>query len=263
LAAVAKAWDCGALIRYNDLDHPGGATKRRGAMFSFCPNCGGSIDQEQTVGQMLTCKHCGKAIGLVAAPPPPKVVSEADELLAAGKAARCLLCQQLIEVRTDPAGTKVFVPHYAASFQRKICPNSGKPVAPAAAPAPAVAAPPAAPRRTPGGKDLSAYMTRDFIRVVSCQKTADPRIEELTLEYLDKSDRVRIQIEALRDILGADFRMRSYPAALRRNHLAVWGGAAACVIAARHAQGGFQSLIDADLRLVVEDLRQQRDLFFA
>src|SRR2546423_120248 len=83
-----------------------------------------------------------------------------------------------------------------------------------------------------------------------CGRAGDPKIEELTLEYLDKKDRVRLQIEALRDVLGTDFRLGPYPAALHRPHLAVWGNATHCVVAAKHDQGGFQLMADADLRQV-------------
>ena len=38
-------------------------------------------------------------------------------------------------------------------------------------------------------------MSRDVIKVISCTKAGEPRIEVLTLEYLDKSERVSIQIE--------------------------------------------------------------------
>ena len=226
-------------------------------MYDFCPHCGGDIGQEQVAGQVLTCKHCGRQIGVVAPAPEKVVVDQAEELVRSGKAAHCPLCRQLIEVR--PQGpARVFVPHYTAPPQRRICPGSGKPVA-----GPPAEAPPAPPRKTPGGKDLSAYMTRDRIKVVSCRRDADPRIEELTLEYLDRSDRVRLQIEALRDILGPAFRMRDYPQALNRPYLAVWASADACVVGKRHPQGGYQTMTDAEVAQVVADLRQHRQSFFA
>jgi hypothetical protein len=112
-------------------------------------------------------------------------------------------------------------------------------------------------------KDLSAAMTRDRIKVVSCGRDGNPSIEELTLEYLDKNDRVRLQIDALRDVLGPDFRLLPYPPALNRPHLAVWGNAARCVVGRKHDQGGYQQLADADVQLVLADLGQHRPLFFA
>src|SRR5207253_1261405 len=114
-----------------------------------------------------------------------------------------------------------------------------------------------------GGKDLSAFMTRESIRLVSCRRSAEPCIEELTLEYLDRNDRVRLQIDALRDILGPDFRLCDYPKALSRTGLAVWGNAAACVVGAAHEHGGYRALTDAELAVVANDLRQRPELFFA
>jgi hypothetical protein len=106
-------------------------------------------------------------------------------------------------------------------------------------------------------------MTRDFIKVISCRKGAEPQIEELTLEYLDKNDRVRLQIDALRDILGKDFRLQPYPPALRRPHLAVWGNADGWVVARQHERGGFQAMADAELAEVLAEVRRQRPLFGA
>jgi hypothetical protein len=103
-------------------------------------------------------------------------------------------------------------------------------------------------------------MTRDAVRLVSCRRGEEPRIEELALEYLDKTDRVRIQIEALRDILGASFRLRDYPAALAKPELAVWGHATACVIGKKHAQGGYETLSNAEIATVVQDCRTRSDL---
>jgi DNA-directed RNA polymerase subunit RPC12/RpoP len=221
------------------------------AMFSFCPHCGGSVGQEQLPGQVVTCKHCGQRIGVVTVPPPPVLVKEEEELIRAGSAGRCPLCGQLVELR-GPSSARTFAPHFVAVPQRRICPGSGKT---------ATTAP--APKKPPAGKDLSAYLSRDRIRVVSCQRNAEPHIEELTLEYLDKSDRVRIQVEALRDILGPNFRMSDYPSALGRPQLAVWSSASACVIARRHANGGYETLTDAEIAEVVDDLKRQRQAFFA
>jgi hypothetical protein len=220
-------------------------------MFPFCPHCGGSLDQQQIPGQMLVCAQCRKQVGVVPMPTKKVVVDQAEELVRRGVAARCPQCQQLVEVRASPAGTSL-APHLANATPRKMCPGSGKPLASEAGAA----------KKPPAGKDLSAFMTRDRIRVISCAKTADPLIEELTLEYLDKADRVRLQIEALRELLGADFRMKAYPQLLSRADLAVWGNANDCVIARRHPQGGYQPLTDAEVAQVLEDLKQHRQLFF-
>jgi DNA-directed RNA polymerase subunit RPC12/RpoP len=222
-------------------------------MYSFCFHCGQSIDQEQVPGQALMCKHCGKQIGVVEAP--QKAVDQTEELIRGGTAARCPHCRQVVEVKVQ-GPVRSFATHYAASPQRKICSGSGKPIA---SDPPAVPSPP----RTSSGKDLSKFMTRESIRVVSCKRTADPLIEELTLEYLDKSDRVRIQIEALRDILGAAFRMQAYPPSLGRPELAVWGNDTACVVARKHERGGYQQLTDGDIKSVVEDLRRHKELFYS
>jgi hypothetical protein len=211
----------------------------------------------------VTCLNCGQQVGVVPFPDAPKVVDQAEELIRSGAAARCPHCRQLVEAKPQGAG-RALARHFAPSGPRKLCPGSGQQMGGApAAPAPAAAAPAKAPAaaKPPAGKDLSAYMTRDLVRVVSCQGSADPQIEELTLEYLDKSDRVRLQVESLREILGPDFRMLDYPAALSRPHLAVWGNATACIVAKRHAQGGYQTLSDAEVGQVVADLKANRRLF--
>jgi DNA-directed RNA polymerase subunit RPC12/RpoP len=214
-------------------------------MFSFCPHCGKGIDQEQPDGGVIDCRYCGRRIGVVA---PPKA-APADPAAASIRqdAARCPVCGQLVALKAV-AGDRVLVPHFIATDVRVVCPGSGKPAAPA--------------RRPPGGKDLSAFMTREAVRVVSCRRGAEPRVEELTLEYLDRSDRVRLQIEALRDILGPDFRLRDYPAALGRPQLAVWGGVVACVVGKRHERGGYQPMTDAEVGQVVTDFRDRQVLFF-
>lgn len=224
-------------------------------MFSFCPHCGQSIDQHQAAGQRLVCKHCGQEIGLVATPK-AVVVDQSAELIRQGKAARCPVCQQLVELRTQGTG-RTLVPHYIVGPPRKICPQSGKPLP--AEPAPAAPVP----QPATGGKDLSKYMTREMIRILSCPLAGEPSIEELALSYLDKTDRVRLQIDALREILGPHFRMRAYPAALQRTELAVWGNSAACIIARKHPQGGYQSLAEAEIQQVLLDLQQQKELFFS
>jgi uncharacterized membrane protein YvbJ len=95
-------------------------------MFSFCPHCGQTTDQDQVAGQMLVCTSCGKPIGVVqesqGAP-----INETEQRIRAGTAARCPICRQAVEVKT--AGVRnTFVPHYRAAGQRKICPGSGKSV---------------------------------------------------------------------------------------------------------------------------------------
>jgi len=213
-------------------------------MVDFCPHCGqvgGLVPKEQR----LVCTSCGKSAGVISAVE-PVVVREADELIREGAAAQCPVCQLLVELRG-----KTLARHLMPGTPRKVCPGSASPPASPA------------PDRTPqGGKDLGAHMTRETIRVVSCRKGAAPAIEELTLAYLDKRDRVRVQIEALRDILGPEFRLRDYPAALGRPQLAVWAGAAACVVGKRHEHGGYLAMSDADLAQVIADLQHHAASFF-
>lgn len=198
---------------------------------------------------MLVCAHCGKDIGFVGAVQ-RSAVDETEQRILAGTAARCPVCQQAVELKSA-ADIKSLVPHYSPIQPRKICPGSGKPL---------VVTPPAL-QLTPTGKDLSAYLTRDVLKVIRCSKDGAPSIEVLTLEYLDKSERVRIQIEALREMLGPGFRMREYPPSLSKPLLGVWGSADACVVAVKHPQGGYQSVADAEVAAVLADLRQ-KDLFF-
>ena len=94
------------------------------------------------------------------------------------------------------------------------------------------------------------------------RRSAEPTIEELKLEYLDRADRVRLQIEALRDILGKSFQMKPYPPELNRPHLRVWSNADQCVVAKAHAQGGYQALQSEELMLVVREVRERAGLFF-
>jgi hypothetical protein len=198
---------------------------------------------------MLVCLHCRQEIGVVEEAAPTVMIDGAEELIRQGKAARCPLCEQLVDIKT-PART--FVPHYDKTGQKKICRNSGKPMpAPAAAPLPTAATPATA----------STQGTTDFIKVILCRRQAEPTIEALTLEYVDKSDRVRIQIDALREMLGRDFRMRSYPATLQRPDFAVWASATACVVGRKHPQGGIDTMTDAEILAVVEHIRQHRTLF--
>ena len=92
-------------------------------MYSFCPHCGLTLEQEQPEGRMLVCVHCGKEIGVVAAVK-RVVVDETEERIRAGAAARCPVCRQAVALKGN---AKTLVPHYAAQ-QRKICPGSGKSV---------------------------------------------------------------------------------------------------------------------------------------
>jgi predicted RNA-binding Zn-ribbon protein involved in translation (DUF1610 family) len=225
-------------------------------VFSFCPHCGRTTGQEQLPGHKLVCEHCGKVIGIVTAPA-EVVIDQAEELIERGTAARCPVCGQLVEVRVSENSVRKYAPHLATAGPRKMCPNTGRQVVSN----PPVASPP--PRPVSAGKDLSAYRTRDRIPVISCGRESDPVIEELTLEYLDKADRVRIQIEAIRDILGLDFRLKPYPPLLNRLQLGLWGNARACVIARRHEQGGFQAMSEADIASVLDDLKKYPDPFFA
>ena len=87
-------------------------------MYDFCPHCGQTIEQEEIAGQMLVCIHCNKPIGFV---------QELENAPAqdASPAARCPVCQQLVELKTVGVN-RTLVPHYRAGT-RKICPGSGKP----------------------------------------------------------------------------------------------------------------------------------------
>jgi DNA-directed RNA polymerase subunit RPC12/RpoP len=216
-------------------------------MFSFCPHCGQTIGgTEQVPGKMLVCRECGKPIGIVAAPK-KVMVDQTEELIRQGSAVRCQVCNHLIEVKAGG----ILVSHYAPG-QKKICPGSGKPVQRAA------------PSKAPAqGQDLGAMMARDVIKVILCKGNAEPTIEELTLEYLDKSDRVRLQIEALRDMLGASFRMKPYPLEHGKANFATWSSTAAFVVARKHQDGGYQPMSDADLNAVLDDIRKNRPVFTA
>jgi hypothetical protein len=227
-------------------DNPNMAILSQSGAFEFCPHCG-QTGTPVKQGHALVCTSCGKQVGVVAAPLEPVVVNQADELIRQGVGARCPHCQLLVEQRDGKLAR-----HFTDATPRKLCPGSGQ--AATAAPTPV--------RTAPGGKDLSRYMTRDSIRVVSCRRGAGPRIEELTLEFLDKNDRVRVQIEALRDILGAHFRLRDYPTALARPQLAVWATEESCVVGKKHERGGYQAMSDVELAQVVADLQQQPGLFF-
>jgi DNA-directed RNA polymerase subunit RPC12/RpoP len=227
---------------------------RRQAVYEFCPHCSQALEQEQVAGRMLVCARCGKDIGFVGAVQ-RAAVAETEELIRGGTVGRCPVCAQAVELKMT-GESRTFVPHYGASPPRKLCPGSGKPVAADLPP------PPAAKKKTPPGNNLRAFMTRDVIKVVFWSKGADPRIEMLTLEYLEKTERVRIQIEALREMLGQYFRMRDYPASLNKPDLALWISAADCVVAKKRDHGGYDSIADAEVTAVLADIRQCADLFF-
>ena len=216
-------------------------------MYDLCPHCAQTIEQEQVVGRMLVCGRCGKDIGFVGTVQRADV-NETDELIRSGAAVRCPTCGQAIEVKTSKDATR-FAPHYGSAQTKKICPASGKPV-------------PSVPKRSAVPENLSAHMTRDVIKMISCQRGGEPRIEIITLEYLDKRERVRIQIEALREMLGPDFRMKDYPPSLSKPQLAVWVATTMCVIAQKHELGGYASIADTEMAAVLEDLRSHRQWFF-
>jgi DNA-directed RNA polymerase subunit RPC12/RpoP len=213
-------------------------------MFDFCPHCGQTIEVEQVVGRMLVCGMCGKDVGFVGGVE-RRPQAESESRIQAGAAARCPLCDQVVEIKRAS-----LVPHYRLDATKKICPGSGKPA-------------PVAGTASTGHAKLDAHMTRDVVKVLSCTRSGDARIEVLTLEYLDKSERVRIQIEALREMLGHDFQMRDYPAPLNRLNLVTWVGDDACVVARRHERGGFQSIADTEISMVLEELRKNCAVFFA
>jgi hypothetical protein len=219
-------------------------------MLEFCPHCG-EIGGLQRRGQSLICCRCGKEAGTVPTAPDRVVVDQAAELIRQGTASHCPVCRQLVEVR----GQKL-ARHFESGGLRKLCAGSGQILPTATVPAASAATP-------ESGKDLSAFMTRESIRVVSCRRNAPPHIEELTLAYLDKNDRVRVQIDALRDILGPSFQMRDYPPSLGRPPLVLWCAAAMCVIGKRHERGGYQDMTDQELYQVIADLQLHAALFFS
>jgi DNA-directed RNA polymerase subunit RPC12/RpoP len=221
-------------------------------VYDFCPHCSQSIEQEQIAGRMLVCARCGKDIGFVGAVQ-RAAVAETEELIRGGTVGRCPVCAQAVELKTTGV-SRTFVPHYGASAPHKLCPGSGKPVA--------ADPPPAVKKKRPSGSDLHAFMRRDVIKVIFWSKGADPRIEVLTLEYLEKTERVQIQIEALREMLGQDFRMRDYPSSLNKPDLALWISPADCVVAKKHDHGGYDAIADAEVTAVLADIRQRADLFF-
>lgn len=93
-------------------------------MFDFCVSCGRSMGNRPK-GGAITCQFCGKTYQLPAAEP-KQVIDQNEQLIKQGTAARCPLCQQVVEVRGS--GARSYVPHYLKT-ERKMCKNSGKPVA--------------------------------------------------------------------------------------------------------------------------------------
>jgi DNA-directed RNA polymerase subunit RPC12/RpoP len=101
-------------------------------MFNFCPHCGKNIGQEQVAGKVVNCKWCGKPIGTahqVAVQCGTVVTQRApvdqnEVLIKKGVAARCPLCDQVVELKGEP---KAYVPHFQKAV-RKMCRNSGKPL---------------------------------------------------------------------------------------------------------------------------------------
>jgi hypothetical protein len=232
-------------------------------MFDFCPHCGNTLGgQDQVAGHMVVCRTCGKDIGIVSNPSEKVLIDQAAEIIQSGTAARCPVCNQLVQIKTTGTGRSL-VPHAGAGGKPRMCPGGGKPVATApSAVAPVQAVTAATPAKKPG-KDLSAYMNREHIQVVACRREGGPTIEVLDLEYLDRADRVRLQIEALRDILGKAFQMRPYPPSLQRPQLAVWANADGCVVGKKHEQGGYQPLSAEEVKQVIADMQAQRQLFFS
>lgn len=87
-------------------------------MYSFCPHCGMTLEQDQREGQLLICIHCGKEIGVVPKKPQPA----APIAVIPPGAARCPVCRQAVALKAN-GGT--LAPHYGVA--KKICPGSGKP----------------------------------------------------------------------------------------------------------------------------------------
>jgi hypothetical protein len=222
-------------------------------MFQFCHHCGKGINQDQVPGQRIVCVWCKKEIGVVSEPKKEVYIDKTDELLRTGSVAKCPECQRLVEVR-QKSGRRSLAPHMGAGPSR-MCIFSGKP-------APAVPTPDGEPQRPATSKDLSGYMNRQEVKVVACTKFGDPSIEVLNLEYLDKTDRIRVQIDAVRDILGGVFKMVDYPGIFKRPQLALWTTATRVVVARKHAQGGYEPMPDVELREICDEVRNHRQCFF-
>jgi hypothetical protein len=106
-------------------------------MFNFCPHCGKGINQQQTPGQKVFCRWCGKDIGVAASSMSAslsagtvvtgkKIIDKSEEPIQQGKAARCRFCGQVVETR-GAGDARTFVPHYnEKAGKRKICISSGR-----------------------------------------------------------------------------------------------------------------------------------------
>lgn len=216
-------------------------------MLEFCPHCGETLGgQDPHLGLPMTCRSCGGVIGVVTAEDLPGKEPALPE-----DAIRCSQCGQLVEIKTSPSGRSV-APHFRPG-ERKVCPGSGKPAVAGTQPS---TAPIAA-----GGKDLSAFYNVEKHKIIACLADREPTIEVIELQYLDRSDRVRVQVDAIRDILGSRFRLEAYPEELGRPHLAMWVGPTGCVVAKRSPAGGYESIDDAELAAVIEELRSHRSRF--
>jgi hypothetical protein len=154
----------------------------------------------------------------------------------------------------EKSGRRSLAPHLGAGPTR-MCIFSGKP-------APALPGEEGEPKGPVSSKDLTGYMTQESVKLVACTKFGDPTIEVLNLKYLDKTDRVRVQIDAVRDILGGVFRMIEYPTVFKKPQLAVWTTSTRVVVARRHPHGGFESMPDPELRELCNELRNFRQCFF-
>ncbi len=92
-------------------------------MYDFCVSCGRSMGNRPKDG-FIVCQFCGNKYKLPTAAP-KQMIDQNEQLIRQGTAARCALCQQVVEVRGTAA--KTFVPHFLKN-ERKMCRNSGKPV---------------------------------------------------------------------------------------------------------------------------------------
>jgi hypothetical protein len=103
--------------------------------FNFCPHCGKPINQNQTPGQKLFCRYCGKDVGTVSVVGASvsagtvvtqgQVIDRSQDPINQGKAARCRKCNQVVETR-GAGDARTFVPHYDPAKGKKICAASGR-----------------------------------------------------------------------------------------------------------------------------------------
>jgi DNA-directed RNA polymerase subunit RPC12/RpoP len=94
-------------------------------MIDFCIECGHNLGNAPAPDGTIKCQHCGKTFRSAPAPQQKQIIDQNEVLIKQGKAARCPLCQQVVEVRGS--GAKSYVPHFLKT-ERKMCKNSGKPV---------------------------------------------------------------------------------------------------------------------------------------